>query len=173
MERYNDILDLEENEMPPIIHADFGNRLMAHIIDNLILSVGFFTLTGFLGLMVNNATLKETDFFDLMIGLVVIFGAPVFFLAYHAIFESSTYRGTPGKLLLRIQVSDLQGNPISFWHSVGRNAGKFLSAFILYIGFFMAIWTPKKQTLHDSMANTLVILRNTRPTSIKRSDKTV
>jgi len=51
------------------------------------------------------------------------------------------------------------GDRVSFLQAFGRNLGKILSGLILYIGFFMAIWTDKKQTLHDQMANTYVVLK--------------
>ena len=46
-----------------------------------------------------------------------------------------------------------------------RYAGKFVSAFILGIGFMMAGWTARKQALHDLMAETLVV-RLRRPNDI-------
>ena len=42
----------------------------------------------------------------------------------------------------------------------GRYLGYSLSGLILLIGFFMPLWTEKKQALHDMLANTLVIKAN-------------
>ena len=62
-----------------------------------------------------------------------------------------------GKIALGIQVTDLQGNRVSFGKALGRNVAKILSALILYIGFIMAAFTAKKQGLHDMIAGTLVV----------------
>jgi uncharacterized RDD family membrane protein YckC len=54
-------------------------------------------------------------------------------------------------------VTDAQGNRIRFGRATGRYFGKILSGLILYIGFMMAGCTPRKQALHDMLADTLVV----------------
>jgi uncharacterized RDD family membrane protein YckC len=63
---------------------------------------------------------------------------------------------TPGKRLLGIKVTNMVGQPISFWRGVGRSASKLISS-IFFIGYIMAAFTKNKQALHDLMAGTLVI----------------
>jgi len=77
--------------------------------------------------------------------------------AYFAVCESSSWQGTIGKLALGIRVTDLHGARISLARAIGRYPGKFLSAFILCIGFLMVAWTQRKQGLHDMLAGTLVL----------------
>jgi uncharacterized RDD family membrane protein YckC len=60
---------------------------------------------------------------------------------------------------MSIVVTDLQGNRISFARATGRHFAKYLSAFLLGIGFLMAAFTSKKQALHDFIAETLVVKR--------------
>jgi len=76
---------------------------------------------------------------------------------YFAIMESSKTQGTVGKLLLKIKVTDYQYNKISFGRATGRFFGKYISSFILLIGYIMAGFTDKKQALHDMMASCYVI----------------
>ncbi len=64
-----------------------------------------------------------------------------------------------GKRLFGIIVVDETGGRLSFRRALGRNAGKIISMLILLVGFLMAVWTEKKQCLHDKMAKTLVIRR--------------
>lgn len=71
--------------------------------------------------------------------------------------ESSAKIGTFGK---RIQVTDLNGQRISFGKATARLLVKILLSGILLIGFIMAAFTEKKQTLHDILAGCLVIKRN-------------
>jgi uncharacterized RDD family membrane protein YckC len=60
---------------------------------------------------------------------------------------------------MSIVVTDLQGSRISFARATGRHFAKYLSAFLLGIGFLMAAFTSKKQALHDIIAETTVLKR--------------
>jgi uncharacterized RDD family membrane protein YckC len=76
---------------------------------------------------------------------------------YYASMESSTWQATLGKKILGLKVTDLAGNRISFARASGRFFGKILSGMILGIGFLMAGFTARKQTLHDILAGCLVL----------------
>ena len=76
---------------------------------------------------------------------------------YYTLMESSRYQATLGKMVLGIQVTDLEGNRISLARANGRYFGKVLSKMVLYIGFIMAAFTEKKQALHDVIAGCLVV----------------
>ncbi len=76
---------------------------------------------------------------------------------YFSFMESSKYQASVGKLALGLVVVDMDGNRIDFGKALLRNVGKFVSTVILFIGYIMAAFTDKKQTLHDMIANTLVV----------------
>jgi uncharacterized RDD family membrane protein YckC len=76
---------------------------------------------------------------------------------YFTMLEASAKQATPGKMVLGLIVTDLDGNQLSFGKANGRYWGKIISALILMIGFIMAGFTEKKQALHDILAGTLVI----------------
>ena len=76
---------------------------------------------------------------------------------YSALLESGPKQATPGKRLLDLKVTNMEGERISFGQATGRHFGKYLSAIILCIGFLMMLWDGKKQTLHDKLAGTLVL----------------
>ena len=78
-------------------------------------------------------------------------------LAYYALLESSRWQATPGKLACRLRVTDEAGRRIGLGRALGRNLGKYVSGFLLGIGFLMVAWTRRKQGLHDLMAGTLVV----------------
>ncbi|BAK83762.1 RDD family protein [Komagataeibacter medellinensis] len=82
--------------------------------------------------------------------------------AYYILCEASRAQATPGKLLCGMRVTDLYGNRITVARAMGRYFGKYLSAFILGIGFLMVMWTQRKQGLHDILAGTCVIRRQSR-----------
>lgn len=78
--------------------------------------------------------------------------------AYWILMESSRFQASVGKRALGLRVTDENGAPLSFSLALGRNLLKFLSGFILFIGFMMAGWTAKKQTLHDKLTDCLVVM---------------
>ena len=75
---------------------------------------------------------------------------------YHAYYVSSAKMATPGKRLCGLYVTNVDGHRLSFMHALGRNVAALLSYLTLYIGFFMAGFTERKQALHDKVAGTLV-----------------
>jgi uncharacterized RDD family membrane protein YckC len=69
----------------------------------------------------------------------------------------STMGGTPGKLVLGLQVTTMEGGSISFLRATGRYFAKILSGLILMIGYIMIAFSGNKQGLHDKLAGTLVV----------------
>ena len=78
---------------------------------------------------------------------------------YFTLLESSGMQATVGKLLLGIKVVDLSGKRISFARATVRFFAKILSGQVLLIGYFMAAFSQRKQTLHDLLAGTLVVTK--------------
>jgi uncharacterized RDD family membrane protein YckC len=79
---------------------------------------------------------------------------------YYAGFESSRSQATPGKLLMHIVVTDMNGNKPTFARVTLRHFAKFLSTLIIFIGFLMIGLTKKRQGLHDTIAGCLVLLQD-------------
>jgi uncharacterized RDD family membrane protein YckC len=83
--------------------------------------------------------------------------------AYFAMMESSSWQGTIGKKVMGVKVTDIAGNRISLGRATGRLLVKaFLSGWFL-IGYIIAFFTAKKQSLHDLLAGTLVLTRDPGP----------
>jgi len=131
--------------------ASFWFRFLAALIDACIIIVPAMILGGLIGVWG-----MVWDDSDSITTLKIQAVSLLFGILYEAIFLSSGWMATPGKRLLGIKVTDLSGNPISFWRGVGRSAGKLISS-ILFIGYIMAAFTKNKQALHDLMASTFVI----------------
>jgi uncharacterized RDD family membrane protein YckC len=119
-------------------YAGFWVRFVAIIIDALIIAVG----TGLVSAVTFGA------------GVALSFFAP---WLYEAFMLSSEWQATVGKRAMSIMVTHVDGSRISFARATGRHFAKYISAFILCIGFIMAAFTAKKQALHDMMAETVVI----------------
>jgi uncharacterized RDD family membrane protein YckC len=76
---------------------------------------------------------------------------------YYVGFEVSRYEATPGKIALALRVTDLEGRRIGILRATVRHFAKILTAATLSFGFFMAIFTRRRQTLHDLIAGCLVL----------------
>ena len=71
---------------------------------------------------------------------------------YWAVMESSPWQATLGKRLFGIQVTDLQGQRISFARASARHFGK-----IIFVGFILTAFTARSRRLHDLIAGCLVV----------------
>jgi uncharacterized RDD family membrane protein YckC len=81
----------------------------------------------------------------------------IFIVLYFGLF---TYWGkgkTPGKWLLKIRVVSLAHEHISLWHAIERALGYGASTLELGFGFLQYFIHPNKQTVHDRIAETIVI----------------
>lgn len=76
---------------------------------------------------------------------------------YHVVFETSPLRATPGKAILKIAVVRSNGSLMNVKDSIIRFVLSFVSSMLMFIGYLMALFTSKKQTLHDFVADTVVI----------------
>jgi uncharacterized RDD family membrane protein YckC len=155
---------------PAIPHANFGLRFVALLIDEFFafgaagLAGGLVVGAGVIFALLGLATKTEGGAAGgIVSGLASYFIAvPIAFLAYLLYFvklESGPQQATIGKLILGIKLVDAQtGQRISGGQSLGRFFVKHLfSGWFFSIGFLMALFTDKKQALHDLAAGTLVV----------------
>lgn len=117
-------------------YAKFWRRAAAAIIDAIILSA-----------------------ITVMCARLIVF-FPIAFIAhffYKPIFESSNVRATPGKYLAEISVVKSNGDQLGLKDAYVRYFASWISGLTFGLGYLMAIFTRKKQTLHDIFADTVVI----------------
>lgn len=79
--------------------------------------------------------------------------------AYYAGLESSPIQATPGKLMLGIKVTDLQGYRINLSKATGRHFAKIISGLLFLLGYIMIFFTRRNQGLHDILSGCLVVRR--------------
>lgn len=166
----------EEEEGPEIgVYAGLGRRLIAFVIDTIItlligiIVVAFFNLANgikyayFIVVQrVPVSDLTESGTLDAaLMPIIAAFGMILVIIPwlYYAGFESSRSQATPGKLLVRTVVTDLDGNKPTFARVTLRHFAKIISTLIIFIGFLMIGLTKKKQGLHDKIAGCLVLLQ--------------
>lgn len=82
-------------------------------------------------------------------------------LAYFVVFiAASNYIGngaTIGKRLMKIRAVSLVHRRLSLWHSIERALGYGASALEAFFGFFRYFVHPNRRTVHDRIAETIVI----------------
>ncbi len=128
-------------------YAGFWVRAAAFFVDVLVLSMPIMAIS----FLVFGKTLSDTvyDYSD-FVPMIVFFSI--------TLFTVTKYQATPGKMIVGLQIQRTNGERIGFGRVFLREiVGKFLSAFILYIGYLMIAWTDKKQGLYDKIADTVVI----------------
>ena len=166
--------------MLPTQYGSFFKRLVAHLADVIIATLLAGIVVLIMGMLMAATGLlagislelfdslfymnDPADFFrHLMVGLPV---ASILFLGfvfnllywfYFALFESSPRQATPGKMMLGLFVTDMHGRRITFGRAFGRTIGKILSQMFCWLGYILALFTARKQALHDLMASTLVL----------------
>lgn len=116
-------------------YASFSRRLGAVLIDGLILIIPA----------------------AIMGHVVPVAGGLAAWFLYAPFLESSVLRATIGKKLMGIQVVDLHGGRISFRAAMLRALGKMISSALMCIPHLTALFTDKKQAVHDMVAETTVV----------------
>ena len=163
------LLHQEKSTSEPLEYAGFWLRVWAGAIDICIECVGALVLTIALDFALSRFG-RSIGFspFDskVAVGMAFIIILAVGSWLYCAFTESSSWRATLGKRLLGLQVICADGERTSFGVATVRHLMKFLSLFILMIGFFMSGWTKRRQALHDMPCDCLVIRVPVKPFSL-------
>lgn len=140
-------------------NGGFWRRVVAYIIDAIILQVALSIVGGVLGVGIGMQMLAIDGTGQASLGAGYWIFVALSFVGqwlYFALLEASSWQGTLGKKALGMSVTDLDGNRIGFGRATGRYFAKIISGIILLIGFIMVAFTRHKQGLHDILAGTLV-----------------
>lgn len=144
------------------VYAGFWRRVVAALLDEVILTVGRIFIYGAMGLLLY-AVIHFAELKDQQLIIFAVFGGFVFFLdiwlvwIYFALLESS-YQGTPGKLAMGIRVWHRDRRPLTFEEATVRYFAKILSRLTLLVGYFLCAFSSKKQALHDFIARTVLLV---------------
>ena len=155
--------------------ASWGKRVGAALIDGLVVGIPATLLMVLLGV----GTFASEDLActtDPVTGLTECTGGGSFvtkillsyvivfalIIAYQIYFNGNERGQTIGKRALNIQVRDeASGGPIGYGKAALRVLVGFALGFLCGIGqivdLLFPLWDPKRQTLHDKAANTLVV----------------
>ena len=132
-------------------YGGFWARLVALIIDDAIV---FIIL---LAALLAMGTVGATVGMESMMGAAASLVATFVPLLYWAVLESSSRQATFGKRIMGLEVTDLEGNRLSFLRAFLRTLAKIISSIPFGLGFLIAAFTARKQALHDIIVKTLVV----------------
>ena len=119
------------------IYAGFWQRFLAGIIDLIIL-------------IVIEVILVFIPVIGWILSLFITW-------LYFAIQHSSTKQATFGMRALDIRITDENHGKIGFWRATGNFYLTVISAFVVFVGFFMIVFTSRKQGFHNLISRTLCI----------------
>jgi len=130
-------------------YAGFTKRLLAFIIDRIIIWIVICLILGF---TLDHGIYSMWNFFGVqgIIGEILVY-------IYFVVCETSSWQGTLGKHLLGMKVVNEQYGKVTASQAMWRFTWKYLSFFVLALGFIWVIFDPKKQGWHDKLAKTYVI----------------
>src|SRR5919205_1766099 len=119
--------------------ANFGQRLVAYIVDSILLGIVYVVL-----LLISRP-----------LGYAV---GTLGSLVYFTYFEGSPSGQTIGKKLMSIRVIDFSaGGPIGYGRAFVRWIARILSGIVCLLGYLWMLWDKEKQTWHDKLATTVVV----------------
>jgi len=120
--------------------ANFGYRLVAALIDGIIVSIAYWVVW-----VAGSETLASVV--SLVVGI-----------AYYTYLEGSPSGQTVGKRVMNIRVIDFStGGPIGYGRAVGRYFARILSSIPCFLGYFWMLWDREKQTWHDKLVTSVVV----------------
>lgn len=144
-------------------YAGFWVRLSAMLIDAVILTAIRMVIFGIIYLITYGILHLLEIKIDMVHNLIYASTAGLLNIwltwLYYCLFESSSVQATPGKMAVGVKVSGLDGNRITFEKATLRYFLKILSVWSLLIGYFMAAFSSKKQTMHDILAETTIVYK--------------
>lgn len=127
---------------PPIDRAPGGlrRRIAAYVIDALILVIPLQILSTALG--------PSLEAVDSLLNVVI-------YWTYFARLESSSRQATVGKMALGLRVETARGGTLT----PRRAAVRTLVSTLVFVGILLAVFTERRQALHDKLTGSVVVRR--------------
>ncbi len=129
-------------------YAAFWKRVVATFIDWILVSI----ITGLISWIITGEFAGDEAFRKInTLFFFQVYGV------YSILMESSRLGATVGKLALKIKICSVDHNQLSVPQAFFRYFARLFSFFTAGFGCVMALFTLKRQGLHDQMTKTLVI----------------
>lgn len=155
----NRLEHVRRNGPVTLIYAGLWVRFLAALLDILVLCASIILLALLIGWAIAYSGIDSvlqnqvavTAFYGLLACMSV---------AYFILMESGNEGATIGKRWMNIKVLDENGNRVTRFQALGRFVSLLFTYLPFCIGFLIQPLTERKQTLHDLLANTVVVQEN-------------
>lgn len=149
--------DLAELTLGNIRYAGFWVRFAASLLDAVVILLVAMAIGLVIGIVAAMMGLRGApapgDLWPNLLGLLLSW-------LYFATLESGPRCATYGKRAFHLQVLGAGDfTRIGFLRASARWIGRFVSTFLLMIGYLMQPFTPRKRALHDYIAGTVVVVQ--------------
>ena len=139
-------------------------RLVALLLDVLVLIIALGLLSSFVSSAINLFGLTElVNEFLLSGGLVstllvfLLASFNILLLSSYFVFSWNWIGATLGDLVFGLRVVNKEGERVSFWRSILRLIGGYISAVLFFLGFIWALFDGRRQGWHDKIGATFVL----------------
>ena len=139
--------------------AGFGWRLVAALIDGLLLGALSFLFAFIVGFIIWLTQLYGSGQFYPSERLFTVFGF-ILSIGYYVGFWVRSGQ-TPGKIMMGLQVVSTDGSPVSWGQALLRYVGYVINVIIFLLGFFWIVLDRRRQGWHDKLAGTYVLFAGT------------
>lgn len=142
---------------PGFRFAGHGGRLIAYIIDIIIVSIAVTALAVVIAIPLGLFAANDDEGMAVVLGIVltvVVIGVSIGYFPYFWMRSGQT----PGMKMFRLRVvRDRDGGPISGGQALLRLFGLWLSGAVFYLGYIWILIDSRRRGWHDLIAGTVVI----------------
>jgi uncharacterized RDD family membrane protein YckC len=147
---------------PPQALAGFWVRLAAAFIDWLLVGILAAAIGALFGVDTFTSQPAQDEGFRVQSNLTGPF--ILVELVYFTYFHATTAGQSIGNKILGIRVLDAHsGGPLPWVRAFARALMSSLSALPCFLGYFWALWDPRRRTWHDMVADSLVVKASAYP----------
>ena len=150
-------------------YAGFGRRFLAYFVDALIIFIITAVIQTSMGnnpflALQNVNSLEEAQQMQKttstsLSSMMALLAALAYFMIFYVNYDGAT----PGKKLMAIKLVRDDGSKVTYPVVFIRYLATFVSAITLGVGYLWMLWDKKNQTIHDKLANTVVIKTKAKP----------
>jgi uncharacterized RDD family membrane protein YckC len=148
------------DEPAALAYAGLQLRIVAFVLDIIVLiSFGMLFGAGIGAYLVVDSRLNDGNLSDRApyVAVAVLLAYVLAFVPLYFVLLWSWWGQTIGKMAVHIKVLSRTSGRVSLWRSALRLLGYAASIAPLFLGIVIALFDRERRTLHDRLANTVVI----------------
>lgn len=141
-------------------YAGFSRRLLAYILDGILVSIFPFSLFIYLFIIKGYSIYQG---FNRTLTLANLAGSFIYFVLLWVNYNGQTI----GKRVFGIKIITNDNQPLGYPTAILRWIGYYISMIPFFLGFIWILWNKEKRGWHDIIAGTKVIVIDPRPKPVQ------